>query len=78
MINRLKFKFKDVHNTSDLAIFVKEAKSKKFDVQDLVEINAMLSLEIKNLKKNGIKSVQVRYSSDLMRFIEALSLYLGA
>ena len=62
MINRLKFKFKDVHNTSDLAIFVKEAENKNFDIQDLIEINAMLSLEIRNLKENGLKSVEVRYS----------------
>ena len=68
MINRLKFKFKDVHNTSDLAIFVKEAENKNFDIQDLIEINAMLSLEIRNLKENGIKSVQVRYNANLMRF----------
>ena len=38
-------------NISDLAIFIEETKNKNLDVSNLIEINAMLALDVKNFKK---------------------------
>ena len=44
-------KLRDVKNISDLAIFIEETKNKNLDVSNLIEINAMLALHLKNFKK---------------------------
>ena len=44
-------KLRDMKNISDLAIFIEETKNKNLDVSNLIEINAMLALHLKNFKK---------------------------
>lgn len=44
-------KVRDMKNISDLAIFIDETKNMNLDVSNLIEINAMLALDVKNFKK---------------------------
>ena len=44
-------KVRDMKTFCDLAIFIEETKNRNLDVSTLIEINAMLALDVNNFKK---------------------------
>ena len=52
MINAAKLQ--TVENIEDLAIYIKETKNKNLEKEDLIQVNAMLALDVKWLKKKEV------------------------
>ena len=47
-------KLQTVENIEDLAIYIKETKNKNLEKEDLIQVNAMLALDVKWLKKKEV------------------------
>ena len=47
-------KLQTVENIEDLAIYIKETKNKNLEKEDLIQVNAMLAVDVKWLKKKEV------------------------
>ena len=47
-----------MENIEDLAIYIKETKNKNLEKEDLIQVNAMLALDAKRLKKKEVDNAK--------------------
>ena len=62
-------KLQNVENLQDLAIYIKDAKDRNLEKEDLIDLNAMLAQDVKKLKNevDVSKAKQVLSQSSLQR-----------